>query len=173
MAADLRRPHQVRLGSLLGLLRRALCGSALLPVPLALPGDPTVPRALQDPFGLFFLLLMMMMMMMMMMMRRRGRCQTLFLHFKQDKARSSSIPRLVAHVDRHAWSRLRHFLRYDLVLSSDSPSLDGSAQLSMVATDEVAIVTIMSLPLTRAPVEQVHEDYLGDFVTLLQRIVLF
>ncbi|XP_077463763.1 uncharacterized protein LOC144079086 [Stigmatopora argus] len=58
--------------------------------------------------------------------------------------------------------------RYDLVLSSDSPSLDGSAQLSMVATDEVAVVTIMSLPLTRAPVEQVHEDYLGDFVTLLQ-----
>ncbi|XP_077463676.1 uncharacterized protein LOC144079022 [Stigmatopora argus] len=62
--------------------------------------------------------------------------------------------------------------RYDLVLSSDSPSLDGSAQLSLMMTNEVAIVTILSLPLTRAPVEQVHEDYVGDFVTLLQDLIV-
>ncbi|XP_077450865.1 uncharacterized protein LOC144069375 isoform X2 [Stigmatopora argus] len=114
---------------------------------------------------------MMMMMMMMMVMRRRGRCQTLFLHFKQDKARSSSIPRLVAHVDRHAWSRLRHFLRHYLLLSSDSPSLDSSAELSIVATDELFCITKLSLTLTRAPVEQVNK-YLGDLVNLLQDLVV-
>ncbi|XP_077464350.1 uncharacterized protein LOC144079447 [Stigmatopora argus] len=58
--------------------------------------------------------------------------------------------------------------RLELLLSSNSPSLDGSAQLSIVATDEFSFVTKLSLPLTRAPVEQVKEEYVGDLVTLLQ-----
>ncbi|XP_077450866.1 uncharacterized protein LOC144069375 isoform X3 [Stigmatopora argus] len=57
--------------------------------------------------------------------------------------------------------------RYDLVLSSDSPSLDGSAELSIVETDELFCITKLSLTLTRATVEQVNK-YVGDLVTLLQ-----
>ncbi|XP_077463237.1 uncharacterized protein LOC144079031 [Stigmatopora argus] len=58
--------------------------------------------------------------------------------------------------------------RYELVLSSDSPSLDGSAELSLMKTDEFASGTILSLPFTRAKVEEVKEEYVGDLVTLLQ-----
>ncbi|XP_061540320.1 cystinosin isoform X3 [Phycodurus eques] len=53
VAPDLRGPHQVRPGSLLDALRRALHRSALLLVPLAIPGDRTqakrVKRRLTSP----------------------------------------------------------------------------------------------------------------------------
>ncbi|XP_077463239.1 spindle assembly abnormal protein 6 homolog isoform X2 [Stigmatopora argus] len=60
-------------------------------------------------------------------------------------------------------SKSRHYL----LLSSDSPSLDGSAELSLMKTNELASVTIFSLTLTRATVEQVKK-YLRNRVTLLQ-----